>query len=169
MPFQKAAEFRFVLAIVHYPKKGSWKIWPFCIDLSRSQHVWPSFAAMFVVRPGTREEIYPPWNQQLLRPWKIGPKPKKERIIFQPSFVSGANLLLVSGRVLFFVEQTWDDDHLRVDFADAKPIMAFGIFVAPLAHSSWARYPSHSTSKQHQRYYCPLMEETIGCSPTERM
>ena len=48
-------------------------------------------------------------------PLKIGPKPKKERIIFQPSFVSGANLLLVSGRVLFFVEQTWDDDHLWVD------------------------------------------------------
>ena len=27
-------------------------------------------------------------------------------------------------------------------------LMAFGIFVSPLAHSSWARCPRHSTSKQ---------------------
>ena len=85
--FPKSSWISFRPCHCSWPQKRSWKIWPFCIDLPRSQHVWLSFAAMFVARPGTHEEIYPPWNQRLLRPWKIGPKPKKETIIFQPSFV----------------------------------------------------------------------------------
>ena len=160
LPFQKAAEFRFVLAIDSWPKKRSWKIWPFCIDLPRSQHVWLSFAAMFVVRPGAHDEIS-------LKPTTSAPLKNRCRNPKRKGSSSNHHLFQVptccyfQGGYFFFVEHTLDDDHLWVDFADAKPIMAFGIFVAPLAHSSWARYPRHSTSKQHQKYYCPLMEEQI--------